>query len=251
MAIQHLDSIGDRVHLLLIEYFQNRQAVMAEAVGVTQSAVSRYVRDKSNPTPAVIDRLVELTGATREWLCEGTGAPPRRDLASVAIDAQESGSMLPVFGELLSGLPSQAEEEPMMMRRVLPTLTRPSRYFVRITHDMTAPRVAPGDYILMDADAEWFAPAHRHVNQLCAIRVTKMNTAVLAHVMPWKGNMTSEPIYQARPFSQTMKWPAAKKAYADDQEHLRVRPTDIVAVAIRLERDLAMGFNAYGAHHDG
>ncbi len=66
-----METLGDRIKTLMDKYgFTQKE--LASMVGVTESAMSRYLKDEREPKIEVISNLATALGTTSDYLISGT-----------------------------------------------------------------------------------------------------------------------------------------------------------------------------------
>lgn len=158
----------DRVKYLLANLWRGNQREMARAIGVSQGLISKVVNGQQAPGPRFMTALAGHPGVDREWALSGTGQP---------IPFPERGS-LPLAAGVLPGPPL---EYPHLLggarHPVADALNRPTRYWVALSQNSPlvrepALRLAPGDHLLLEADAAWTRRPDLTEGRLCGVRLS-------------------------------------------------------------------------------
>ena len=151
-----LSTPAGRIAWLLIHLFDGNMRRMAEAVGVSHSVVSKVVGGQQAPGRRLMEAIAAHPKVNPGWLLSGEGEPLLADRHPGSADCWEA----PVSQYLLPGPP--AEHDRLFAGTTFPLagrFYRPTRYFYRVGGGdpiarADAEKVAPGDLLLLDADAE-------------------------------------------------------------------------------------------------
>jgi len=226
-----------RMQHLLDEFFGGRQATMAEAVGVQQSTVSRWVRGEVVPLHALLRRIDRAAGQPiQEWLVSGKGSVPRLEHGVSGQLAKGLQYTLPVLDDPISALATEKmTDEAVLHRQVAPAHFREGRFVLRMWINSPELAIRQGDLMLVEPDREWFRSPFRWRNRLALVRLGKPEAISLAVVRPVVGCETDTGLVEATPFESLV--PHERHARRGQHKSVRLNWADLLAVCIHLERD--------------
>lgn len=152
-----------RFKYLFDTLFSANQSKMAEAIGCSQSVVSKILLAQQEPGQRVLSALAAHPRVNPAWLFAGEGEPL---VVEKHHEELNPGLQLPVIKRPLPGLPS---ESPAFLGNgfypVARAHFRPGRYWFEVQRDDPVvaarnERIAHGDLLLMDCNRElWPTPA--------------------------------------------------------------------------------------------
>src|SRR5262245_14415265 len=120
---QRREKIRRRVEWVLNHLYAGKQRRLADALGMSQSLISRVVHGQQGAGPELLAALARLPGVNPTWVSEGTGEP---------LLPATKGS-LPVAHAVLPGWPGRYPQ--LLSGQRHPTADayeRPSRYWLPV-----------------------------------------------------------------------------------------------------------------------
>jgi hypothetical protein len=169
-ASRPLSPEADRVRHVLWALFAGSQTAMAATVHVSQSAVSRVVSGKQEPSVKMMRSMATLPGVDKKWALEGIGVWPETPEPVLA-----SEPFLPVVDEFFAKMSADRQRDVSSERRAIaPTDYRPTRYFFRVSSLSVLTRVpelriSAADLLLVETDASRWEGNPAYLNgRLCA-----------------------------------------------------------------------------------
>ena len=157
----------DRVVWVLNNVFHGRQRRMADALGISQSQLSRIASGQLGPSPEILDAVARLPGINPEWVLHGEGEPllpPTR-------------GTLPVSPFVLPGPPLTCSHLLSGSRHmVAEALDRDTRYWLQVQDSWPLVKavewkISPGDLLLMETTHDWTGRLDLGLGRLCGVRV--------------------------------------------------------------------------------
>jgi len=157
-----MSELGDRIRRARGLAGMN-QTAMATAVGVSRGAATQWEGGDTEPTPANLRKIAEVTTVSYEWLATGIGEP--RDAAPTARRADtfrpvitpgselvSRDEMLPIYAAAMGGSghlivtfdPVQRVKMPSILEGVM------NAYGILITGESMEPEFRPGDMALIN-----------------------------------------------------------------------------------------------------
>lgn len=122
------------------------QTQVANAIGVSQNAYSRYELGTSEPKYFILSKLSELYGVQIEYILGNEENKPI-----------EKGIKIPVLGVIPAGIPIEAIEEIIDYEEIPKEWGKSGEYFgLKVKSNSMQPRICPGDVVIIrkQEDAE-------------------------------------------------------------------------------------------------
>lgn len=258
----------DKVKYVLAHIWRGNQREMARALGVSQALISKVANGHQAPGRRLLSALANHPQISAEWIQSGGGPP---------LVVPGSGS-LPIGTGILPGPPL---ENPQLLsgatHPVADALNRTTRYWIELSAHSPLIRepsllVAPGDFLLLEADPAWTRRPDMTVGRVCGVRFQTFpgpeyhfgqvmhGPSRLTARLFGKSFVTPEPLFpKAKPASPTRKEPgptvrrrvrdldkdeknarawelAVEQARRKAAEGLPISQEDIVAVQVYMAR---------------
>ena len=153
-----METINDRMEVLVNDLFDGNKAAFAKAIGLGPTGLSNYLgkQRRSRPSVDMVINIVKVTGVSYSWLLTGEGAmmqqaggithgsdPPSPPPASITYYPSVSGAA--------GDIPFTEDNELEHLAMQVPTF-EDCRLAVNVYGDSMAPGIKSGDIVLM---AEW------------------------------------------------------------------------------------------------
>lgn len=153
-----METINDRIEVIVNELFDGNKAAFAKAIGLAPTAISSYLgkQRRSRPSVDMVINIVKVTGVSYSWLLTGEGAmmqqadgithggdPPSPPPASITYYPSVSGAA--------GDIPFTEDNELEHLAMQVPTF-EDCRLAVNVYGNSMAPGIKSGDIVLM---AEW------------------------------------------------------------------------------------------------
>lgn len=138
-----MEKLNEKIKRLRKEHGYN-QTKVAEKIGVSQNAYSRYELGLSEPKYFVLGELAKLYGITVESLIENE-------------QIQKLGYKIPVLGTIPAGIPIEAVEEILDYEEIPQEWATQGEYFgLKVKGNSMEPRIMNGDVVICrkQSDAE-------------------------------------------------------------------------------------------------
>lgn len=138
-----MEKLNEKIKRLRKEHGYN-QTKVAEKIGVSQNAYSRYELGLSEPKYFVLGELAKLYGITVESLLENE-------------QIQKLGYKIPVLGTIPAGIPIEAVEEILDYEEIPQEWATQGEYFgLKVKGNSMEPRIMNGDVVICrkQSDAE-------------------------------------------------------------------------------------------------
>jgi transcriptional regulator with XRE-family HTH domain len=173
-SIRDWSTIHGRITWLVDSLFASNRSAMAQALGLTHTAISRVVTGKKPPGPRLLYSIVERLDVASEWLRDGVGEPfPPERVAG-------TDDRMPVFDQLPAGRLTGRATRSARTWIDHAALVSPSRYLFRVgpaepilgEPDLG---IRVHDLLLMESDPARFPAVHDLDGHLCAI-ISRPNT---------------------------------------------------------------------------
>jgi transcriptional regulator with XRE-family HTH domain len=152
-VLRRREELRQRVEWVLNHLFSGRQRRLADALGMSQSLISRVVNGQQGAGADLLTALARLPGVNPTWVAEGVGEPL----------LPPTKGTLPVAMGVLPGWPERYPELLTGDRHpVAEAYERPSRYYLPVVAgSLLCSRsdlaLLPGDLLLFDANRELWA----------------------------------------------------------------------------------------------
>ena len=118
------------------------QAWLARELGIDRSTISRYEKGTTGKiTLSTLEKIAELLGTTREYLCYGRGPVRVADAGEQAEPAMQDTLRSPAASY------HSVRRESELTEKVLAQLCRSGRFVMRVETEELIPRIAPGDQL--------------------------------------------------------------------------------------------------------
>lgn len=115
------------------------QTQVAQKIGVSQNAYSRYELGTSEPKYFILSQLSELYGVTIEYILGKEDNQPI-----------EKGVKIPVIGTIPAGIPIDAIEEILDFEEIPKEWTKSGEYFgLKVRGNSMEPRICSGDVVII------------------------------------------------------------------------------------------------------
>jgi hypothetical protein len=167
---RRLSPEADRVRHVLWALFAGSQTALAASVRASQSAISRVVSGKQEPSVKMMRSMATLPGVDKKWALEGIGVCPETPEPVLA-----SEPFLPVVDEVFPKMTADRQRDVSSERRAIaPSDYRPTRYFFRVSSlsvltQVPELRIAAADLLLVETDASrWDGNLAYLSGRLCA-----------------------------------------------------------------------------------
>lgn len=138
-----MEKLNEKIKRLRKEHGYN-QTKVAEKIGVSQNAYSRYELGLSEPKYFILGELAKLYGITVESLLENE-------------QIQKLGYTIPVLGTIPAGIPIEAVEEILDYEEIPQEWATQGEYFgLKVKGNSMEPRIMNGDVVICrkQSDAE-------------------------------------------------------------------------------------------------
>lgn len=139
-----MEKINQRLKRLRKEKGYN-QTKVANKIGVSQNAYSRYELGTSEPKYFVISKLAELYGLSPEYILYGES------------ESVNKGIKIPVLGSIPAGIPIEAIEEILDYEEIPKEWENRGEFFgLKVKGNSMEPRICSGDVVIVkkQEDAE-------------------------------------------------------------------------------------------------
>ncbi len=124
-----LSPAAERVRHVLWAFFAGSQTALAASIETSQSAISRVVSGRQEPTEKMMRSLAALPGVDKRWALEGLGNRPESPEPRLTPEP-----FLPVLEEFVPTMTADRQRDSSSERRAIaPSDYRPSRYFFRVS----------------------------------------------------------------------------------------------------------------------
>lgn len=130
-----MEKLNEKIKRLRKEHGYN-QTKVAEKIGVSQNAYSRYELGLSEPKYFVLSELAKLYGMTVESILDNE-------------PIQKVGFKIPVLGTIPAGIPIEAVEEILDYEEIPQEWTTQGEYFgLKVKGNSMEPRIMNGDVVI-------------------------------------------------------------------------------------------------------
>ena len=245
-----LSTPAGRVAWVLKRVWQGSQSKMGRDIGVTQSAVSAIVTGTRRPGNRFLAKLAAYPMVNANWLFNGLGEP------LVAEEQPGLGGryFCPVADVPLAGSPRNFRDQLTgFYRPVAAPDFDEDRYWFRVTGDDFAVKgVIAGDWLLMDASGTWLKQPQMITGQPCVVRAGRTNAPTIAvrwlqydadakpagkYVTDLLAMADDEPTFPDNRKPRKVRLPGTTGSAKTSAT--RIKLTDVVAIAVKLERPWA------------
>ncbi len=157
----------NRVVWVLSNVFAGGQRRMAEALGVSQSQLSRISNGQLGPSPEILAAIARLQDLNTNWVMHGQGEPR----------VPSTRGTLPVSAVVLPGPPATCPHLCGGTRHVVAdAFAGDSRYWLLLSGlspliAVAEWKLAAGDHLLMEASTEWTRRLDLILGKLCGVRL--------------------------------------------------------------------------------
>src|SRR5579871_3469600 len=161
--------LSARIDWLLRCNWGNNIAAMARDLGVSHTALSRVLTGQM-PSAKMLEALAKRVEVNTLWLLTGQGQPQAETAGAVG------GVFWPVVSQLLPGEPKDYPE--LLSHITLPAASPyvlDAAYWMRVNADAPivaalSPKVASGDYLLIETSMRWTRRAEAYLGRLLVLR---------------------------------------------------------------------------------